>query len=1439
MSFLDNIAGAVGSAAKPLAPALDFLGLGPDQFQGQDIWGALGQGAKNALMAGPAGLLAGGTALYQGFSQLSARDRLLFGGLLLAGGVGAAREAHARWGENIEPKRLMAPTGLGEMEQIGLKHNFQEMTGVAAELAKSKPGIRGRQAGILASGDGLEFGRAVARTTEDPGIAGIAGVFDSYSASHPQGPGGALQDFARADHAVDHRLLQGELNKPFRDVYAKFTAGEALSGDETTRLLQGVSAIGEATNAIPADDLTIGLTGRVSNIDLTPDGAMLHVSFKAPEAGDLWNDELYRAKALTTLNVRSYTAKGKENFRYLWDLGMADIRARELGTTPLLPTGLERGPDWYFAEHDNIAQAFGIDPKVITPQFDRAVALTSILSESQRWDQNISLAKKMSDAVYGRPEVMADDFQNWLQDGTLADYRSTSSRRVYTGKNAKKNSNTFEKLHKEILDQGYAASADAFKKVLRLAREAPQEVFLGSGADKQKNFYLNLLRPDLEQPVTIDMHQFDAFYGLDSGTKDRPVSDPIGAGMTNYDVLADTVRSLADDLSKETGQKVLPHQVQAVIWETWRSLKFDHNGGWHKGDPFRIKPEGGDNPVFLALQGKGMDEVPASLFGSQTDLIPVATLTQGTSDFTSVLAPGGSAVYATDVSPYTDQIARHLWPSVKGLDGIPRWAETRPQYVDDVGQIRSTVATDELSHVETFDARQLAGSVGLYPGHAAPDVILFDAPAVMSTRGWFGKNKPQPIGGVEIDHLALDHSPVHSTQIGSADEAERMLQTSAWAVIDDPKAANNLRRQGYDPIRLSDDRGWIVFGPDAETAKAAGSKLVFANDGERPAAELKSSAGDIVNVIKNNPDGFTFNLQTGEAASSGKAVAEVGGELRIHPDRLDEGVIDHFIEQNRAWLARPGMHLGGWFNKQTNEYVLDVTRVHPSDTPLEAVMHHMDVQKQEAAFNLDTGQEIPNPKFDTYDWADRTRAKDFVEFDVPGELGGTVRVPLNEDTLQPGLRRSTVQATKHAVLIDRTELPHLELLAKDLENRGATNLQIHTTRTDLDGFGKARAHTYTDGNQLIVQLTRDVTVGPPNSVPVYVRSNWNLPDGTTSAESVKATPDGGAVINNSVRLQGADRLKAGSWTIDDEAWVMTHGEGPVSMSGGKWTVEVGDQNDLTGVIRQTEVLQAAGVPKDQIQIRTDQGRFDLQKSVDPGVKDTVVRKVVWGGQTVTKNRNVSDADVMVGQWRISPRFKIRQGSKLVDAQLDQSLVDSATTAITKFMEKHEQAAEVFRWPGIQVDSDELGALAFVGDEPGSAMHLTKEHWANPEAVRADIQKSVDSGYFADYGPDPVAGLIGHELGHVYHGGVAVQQGFKKDPEVSRALRKLMKKHGQEAISKSLSQYAATNEDEFIAEAFANVLFGTKVSPIAQEAYDLVTSHFADAFKYRGLLWKSA
>jgi hypothetical protein len=106
--------------------------------------------------------------------------------------------------------------------------------------------------------------------------------------------------------------------------------------------------------------------------------------------------------------------------------------------------------------------------------------------------------------------------------------------------------------------------------------------------------------------------------------------------------------------------------------------------------------------------------------------------------------------------------------------------------------------------------------------------------------------------------------------------------------------------------------------------------------------------------------------------------------------------------------------------------------------------------------------------------------------------------------------------------------------------------------------------------------------------------------------------------------------------------------------------------------------------------------------------------------------------------------------------------------------------------------------------------------------------------------DPIAGVIAHELGHVLHGATVLQAGWKKNPEIDKVLRTIMKKAGgPKGVAEKLSGRAAYDPSELVAESVADVLFNPRPSKLAQEVYRTVNDKFEDAYKYRGLLWESA
>lgn len=91
-----------------------------------------------------------------------------------------------------------------------------------------------------------------------------------------------------------------------------------------------------------------------------------------------------------------------------------------------------------------------------------------------------------------------------------------------------------------------------------LAGANPLDV-LGNGL-KTRNFYLNILDPSDAHPVTIDRHAYDIALG------ERAVGNKrLGLTPTRYDAFCEAYRVAASVAG------ILPQQLQAVTWETWRS----------------------------------------------------------------------------------------------------------------------------------------------------------------------------------------------------------------------------------------------------------------------------------------------------------------------------------------------------------------------------------------------------------------------------------------------------------------------------------------------------------------------------------------------------------------------------------------------------------------------------------------------------------------------------------------------------------------------------------------------------------------------------------------------------------------------------------------------------------------------------------------------------
>lgn len=114
------------------------------------------------------------------------------------------------------------------------------------------------------------------------------------------------------------------------------------------------------------------------------------------------------------------------------------------------------------------------------------------------------------------------------------------------------------------------ASGTLFSSVAKanriLAGEDPLDV-LGGG--KVRAFFMCIAEPDNDSSVCIDRHAFDVAVGQITNNNTRGALSRVGV----YDRFAESYKVAAKIIEVETEFSVIPSQVQAVTWVTWRRLK--------------------------------------------------------------------------------------------------------------------------------------------------------------------------------------------------------------------------------------------------------------------------------------------------------------------------------------------------------------------------------------------------------------------------------------------------------------------------------------------------------------------------------------------------------------------------------------------------------------------------------------------------------------------------------------------------------------------------------------------------------------------------------------------------------------------------------------------------------------------------------------------------
>lgn len=124
----------------------------------------------------------------------------------------------------------------------------------------------------------------------------------------------------------------------------------------------------------------------------------------------------------------------------------------------------------------------------------------------------------------------------------------------------------------------------------------------------------------------------------------------------------------------------------------------------------------------------------------------------------------------------------------------------------------------------------------------------------------------------------------------------------------------------------------------------------------RQTPDFGKSGTILADLVRNNPEGFTFSVQDGAPPEGGFAVApSKATELFIAPEELTPEALKNYFLQHENVFAREGVNLGGWFDKSSNRYVLDASWVLSNrDTAVDVAIH----ADQDAIFDLNTFTEI-------------------------------------------------------------------------------------------------------------------------------------------------------------------------------------------------------------------------------------------------------------------------------------------------------------------------------------------------------------------------------------------------------------------------------------------------------------------------------------------------
>lgn len=1417
--LLGSIGGAVGGVADKAA---DFL-LPPAQPGGQDlslstVLSGAGQGLQDLARESTLGMVGLGQQALTG--EGSVRDRLLTGAMAAFGaGMGARalhqRRAMARMADNA-PVVTRSAKALGEekMRELGLTTRFDVLTPDAEDYARRNQmaGASPSQIQILGGVDEVSSARGlVGPDASDAQLDMTAGFVKRYKV-HAGGLQQAQSDLARFARLAD---MKGGIGGPgsgpkkLRDAWGKVRSGEALTDQEADLLFPAIKGFADVTDQVINDSLTFGPVGRVVQAQFMGEGVAVVTAHPDGWGRRYAYDPVQRKRSLERINWEDDEVRAQlaENVRAMYREANEDIENVAAGRPSRygkydddgnwVETPIEAGHDWYQKAHNDVATVFGVDET--TPEFSRHVAAVSFLSEAQDWDRNIQVAHDLY-RIAVDAGVEDPDFQQFLLEGTSPDARSVvrggtaSTVRSYQG--SRKARKAHEKKLKEIHDRAKdpengisGVTEDSLKKVLRLwGGESAESVFLSTSGPKQKNFWLNMLDPTLEGPVTVDRHAFDLATGLDFGTTERPISQALSSGQTVYDVLASVYREVAEEFG------LTPNQLQAVTWEGWKRYKETgrFRGGWSREDPFaRPNLLGAENQVnpnfFLELLNGHGAAIPVTLRNDTVSRIPVDVLDDVTVDGLATIAlADGSQVIATDLTEFSSTRARQLTPLFKGDEGAFRWGSTAPQRVQSLDENTRWLAREPLAQAETFVAADL-DRVGGHPSLQGGEWVVVEVPNSGRVPAPRGAGEMMDLGRAAVARPTRDHTRLDPSSVPAErwmDPVESPLNTHSWFVV------------------TSEVNDAQIAALKAKN----GSEWSYSPGGQRTA--LKKRLND-----------------------AGYHVIEVDGRYGGDPERsfmVIGGTKDDALEIAEEFGQESVITDQGFLYNRDPAFISD--------------------EAKDAAGRLDRTSQVTIHRSDPGDFRS--------EFKVGGESvlfaaeGATFDPSMMDEIVDVAQVTPRTDANVRKVALRVRDGQDIAEVADRMRRRheGAP-IEVYTDRSDIgQGWDRAYDRAISDGHSVRIMRYADGPLGDPHGSHVFVLDASKLPHEpkppvVDKKPVLKQYPDrNGVTIDNTLRIADPDGwdakgVVAWGWMeqtnelvpIRDEALVDS-GVYDVVLKGKQLIPR--DDSDLIPAGRAYRALVGAGY-EGELKLKPNSGKmrdFPTKTAMDPAQPPLVAK--VRNGLELPKMRR----DKPRAMHGVSVDGGYRVGNTV--EQISEEWYQEIDNTLGMFVERFEPAltrfglANISVSPGVEAVFEEYASVQWMH---GGAIVLSKEFWADPDLFTSSLDYSRNvSGELSPRVPVGPAGIIAHELGHVLHGAIRLDEQTLNGADSAFDSQVIALAGGKgrwsQAVKKEISLTAGTDPSELVAEAVSEVMMSPNPSPLSVQIFNLVEATINDRMR---------